>query len=310
MRRCVIALILLLVMSSLPALARVWEPPPGHTEIPLWPRTPPSASRSSGPESEATETKELVAGRPWVYESNVSRPTITVFSPRTKTGIAVVVFPGGGYQILAMDLEGSEVCDWLTSSGLTCILLKYRVRAPQSPPKLGSVSPIRNGAPGRTTGARPRALQCVAVADQSAQGRSARILGRRPSRRRDQHALCATIVCAVNAADKESCRPDFAVALYPGHLAADRNLKLNPALPVTNRTPPTFLLQAEDDYVDSVDDSLAYYIALKNSGVPVEMHLYAHGGHAFGIRRTAQPITEWPTLVKSWLANLIQTKSI
>jgi len=81
-------------------------------------------------------------------------------------------------------------------------------------------------------------------------------------------------------------------------------LNLNPNIPVTHNTPPTFLLQAEDDRVDSVNDSLVYYIALKNAGVPVEMHLYAHGGHAFGLRRTSLPITEWPRLVESWLASI------
>jgi acetyl esterase/lipase len=131
---------------------------------------------------------------------------------------------------------------------------------------------------------------------------------------------------AVDAADKESCRPDFAVAIYPGHLSlsaaewdaqqgttkvvvhhpasADKHLALNPEIPVTSQTPPTFLLQAENDHEDSVDDSLAYYIALKNAGVPVEMHLYAQGGHAFGLRRTRFPITAWPQLVETWLATI------
>jgi acetyl esterase/lipase len=130
----------------------------------------------------------------------------------------------------------------------------------------------------------------------------------------------------VDAADRESCRPDFAVAIHPGHLSlsaaewdaqqgtkkfvvnhpatADKGLALNPAVPVTAQTPPTFLLQAEDDHVDNVDDSLAYYIALKNAGVPVEMHLYAQGGHAFGLRRTKFPITGWPLLVETWLGTI------
>jgi len=128
---------------------------------------------------------------------------------------------------------------------------------------------------------------------------------------------------AVDAADKESCRPDFAVAVYPGHLSlhaaewdakqgtkrfviphldhqsiADAYLALNPDLHVTSRTPPTFLLQAEDDHVDSVYDSLAYFVALQKAGVPAEMHLYPHGGHAFGLRQTELPITEWPQLVE------------
>jgi acetyl esterase/lipase len=131
---------------------------------------------------------------------------------------------------------------------------------------------------------------------------------------------------AVDEADKESCRPDFAVAIYPGHLSlsaaewdakqgtkkfvvrhpatADKHLALNPDVPVTGQTSPTFLLQAEDDHVDNVDDSLAYYIALKNAGVPVEKNLYAQGGHAFGLRRTELPITGWPQLVETWLGTI------
>ena len=120
---------------------------------------------------------------------------------------------------------------------------------------------------------------------------------------------------AVDAADKQSCRPDFAIALYPGHLwreddedaKDDDNLLLNPNVPVTRNTPPTFLLQAENDPVDNVRNSLVYYIALKKAGVPVEMHLYAEGGHAYGLRRTKFPITEWPQLVEKWLGTIGMT---
>ena len=83
-----------------------------------------------------------------------------------------------------------------------------------------------------------------------------------------------------------------------------KKFELNPAVPVTKQTPPTFLLQAEDDPVDSVNHSLVYYVALKKAGVPVEMHLYAHGGHAFGLRRTKFPITAWPGLVETWLGTI------
>ena len=109
-----------------------------------------------------------------------------------------------------------------------------------------------------------------------------------------------------DAADKESCRPDFAVALYPGHMLENtsKDFELNPAIPVTSKTPPTFLLQAEDDPVDTVRNSLVYYATLKKAGVPVEMHLYAQGGHAFGLRRARFPITEWPRLVETWLGTI------
>src|SRR5262245_17392439 len=109
----------------------------------------------------------------------------------------------------------------------------------------------------------------------------------------------------VDAADKQSCRPDFAVALYPGHLWIDRDkFELNPDIHVTPNTPPTFLLQAENDNVDPVNNSLVYYEALKNAGVPAELHLYAEGRHAFGLRPTKFPITGWPRLVEAWLRTI------
>jgi acetyl esterase/lipase len=111
---------------------------------------------------------------------------------------------------------------------------------------------------------------------------------------------------AVDASDRESCRPDFGVALYPGHMLENttKDFQLNPYVPVTKETPPMFLLQAEDDPVDTIKNSLVYYYALKKAGVPVEMHLYAQGGHGFGLRRTTMPITEWPPLVEKWLESI------
>src|SRR5438128_3945804 len=114
---------------GLNAQAPGWQPSPAHTQTPIWPGVPPDARPASGAEVVTTTTNDhLVAGRPWTYVSNVSQPTMTVYSPSGEnTGAAAVVFPGGGYQILAIDLEGTEVCDWLTSRGITCVLLKYRV---------------------------------------------------------------------------------------------------------------------------------------------------------------------------------------
>jgi acetyl esterase/lipase len=110
----------------------------------------------------------------------------------------------------------------------------------------------------------------------------------------------------IDAADKESCRPDFAVALYPGHLLADNSIALNPDIRthITRQTPPTVLLQNDDDHVDRVEDTLSYYAALNKAGVPVEMHLYAQGGHAFGLRRTRFPATTWSQLLETWLKTI------
>jgi acetyl esterase/lipase len=244
----------------------------------------------------------LPAGGSWIAACNVTQPTMTVYSPKgTNTGIAVVVFPGGGYQCLAMDIEGTEICDWLTSKGVTAVLLKYRVPVKrqgaygESPPAFEDAQ--------RTVGlVRFHAAECkidphkIGVIGFSAGGHLVAAVSTHFDRRSYP---------AVDAADNASCRPDFAIACYPGHLWNDDiGLKLNPNVPVTRNTPPTFLLQAEDDHVDGVEQSLVYYLGLKQAGVPVEMHLYAQGGHAFGLRRTEFPITEWPALVEKWLGTI------
>jgi len=291
---------------GLSAQTTVWEPSAGHVQVPIWPGAVPDARPVAGPEAaETTGKNSLVAGRPWVSVSNVSRPTMTVYSPAGKnTGAAVVVFPGGGYEILAIDLEGSEVCDWLTSRGITCVLLKYRVPAPRSAPNWGAFpqSPIALEDAQRTVGlVRFHAAEWhidphkVGVLGFSAGGHLVAAMSTHFEKR---------LYGGVDAADKESCRPDFAVALYPGHLWVNQKFELNPNVPVTRETPPTFLVQDEDDHVDSVNDSLVYYMALKKAGVLVEMHLYAQGGHAFGLRRTKFPVTGWPELMEKWLGTL------
>ena len=307
MKSLIFALFVVFAIGVLSAQEPVWQPSPGHTQVPIWPGAVPDARRSAGPEAAKTTGKEsLVAGRPWVAVENVSHPTMTVYSPKGKnTGAAVVVFPGGGYEILAIDLEGTEVCDWLTSRGITCVLLKYRVPAPRSSPHWGAFpqSPMALEDAQRTVGlVRFHAAEWhidphkIGVLGFSAGGHLVAAMSTHFKKR---------LYPPVDAADKERCRPDFAVAIYPGHLLlGGGKFELNPNVPVTSQTPPTFLLQDEDDHVDNVNDSLVYYIALKKAGVPVEMHLYAQGGHAFGLRRTKFPVTAWPQLVETWLGTL------
>ncbi len=309
MKFLIFALCVVFTFSDLNAQTSVWQPSPGHTQIPIWPGAVPDARPAKGPETVETTGKDsLVAGRPWVAVSNVSRPTMTVYSPTGKnTGAAVVVFPGGGYEILAIDLEGTEACDWLTSKGITCVLLKYRVPAPRSRPNWGAFpqSPMALEDAQRTLG-----LVRLHAAEWHIDPHKIGVLGFSAG----GHLVAAMSVHfqqrlypSVDAADKESCRPDFAVAIYPGHLhIAANSLELNPDIRthITSQTPPTFLLQNEDDHVDRVEDSLSYYAALKKAGVPVEMHLYAQGGHAFGLRRTKFPATAWPQLVDTWLKTI------
>src|SRR5476649_1485476 len=127
MKFLISALCAVIALRCEPTLADTWQPSPGHTQIPIWPGTPPDAKPMSGPEI-AGGVEKNVAGKPWTYVTRISDPTMTVYSPSGKnTGAAVVVFPSGGFEVLAIDLEGTEVCDWLTAKGVTCVLLKYRV---------------------------------------------------------------------------------------------------------------------------------------------------------------------------------------
>lgn len=288
-----------------------WQPSAGYTQLPLWPGRPPNAQPVPGPETVETEN-EQIAGRPLTWVSNVSLPTMTVYPAKGRnSGVAVIVFPGGGFEGLAIDLEGTEVCDWLSSKGIACALLKYRVpslpydwRCKCRPNNLAISTPSLQDAQ------RTLALVRLHASDWHIDPRKVGVLGfsaggylaAEISTKFERRSYAPT-----DAADKQSCRPDFAVAVYPGHLSVEDEgtaYRLNPNLPVTRRTPPTFLVQAEDDKVDGVNQSVAYYIALKNAGVPVEMHLFAQGGHAFGLRRTQLPITGWPQLVEAWLRTI------
>ena len=313
MKPLLFALCVVFAFGDLSTQPNAWQPSAGHTQVPIWPGKPPDARPVAGPEVVTTDKDFLIAGRAVAGVGKVSQPTMTVYSPEEKnTGIAVVVFPGGGYWDLAIDLEGTEVCDWLTSKGITCVLLKYRVPGGGVFPKSGSYP--RSGPYPKSPMALEDAQRTIGLvrfhaAEWHIDPHKIGVLGFSAG----GHLVAATsthfkrrLYPAVDAADKESCRPDFGVALYPGHMLENtsRNFELNPYVPVTRRTPPTFILQAENDPTDPVQNSLVYYAALKEAGVPVEMHLYAQGGHAFGLRPTQFPITGWPQLVETWLRTI------
>ncbi|HEY4010601.1 MAG TPA: alpha/beta hydrolase [Acidobacteriaceae bacterium] len=332
-------LLLALVLCALTAHSQTtgWQPPPGHPQIPIWSsasKIPDAAPVLAAERVEVSGPSELIGGKRSTGVYNVTIPTMTVYSPTGKnTGAAVVVFPGGGYQMLAIDLEGTEVCDWLVPRGVTCVVLKYRVPGnPKLYPKSGPYpeSPMALEDAQRTMG-----LLRVHAAEYHIDPHKVGVLGFSAG----GHLVAAIsnhfdhrVYARIDAADDQSCRPDFAVAIYPGHLSysatvydarqskkksfmpspnnvppALHDLVLNPDLHVTRNTPPTFLLQNEDDNIDNVNDALSYYIALRNAGVPTEMHLYPKGGHAFGLRRTKLPVTAWPELVDTWLAFLGMT---
>jgi acetyl esterase/lipase len=212
-----------------------------------------------------------------------------------ETGTAVVVFPGGGYHILAMDLEGTEVCEWLNTIGVTAILLKYRV--PDPAPHGRALEDAQ-----RAIGiVRSRAAewhidpQRIGVLGFSAGGHLAA-------------SLCCSfqkrIYSPADDADRLSCRPDFAVLIYPAYLSAgDSALNLDPAFHVTKDTPPAFIVQTQHDPI-GVNNSIAYYRVLIQAGVPTEMHLYEAGGHGYGLRPSAMPVSGWPSRLAEWMRSM------
>jgi acetyl esterase/lipase len=315
MKAMFIALCFVVAIGSESAQAEGWQPSPGNVQTPIWPGEVPDAMSNPKPESVGpSEGRER-----WLRANDVSQPTMTVYATKGRnTGVAMVVFPGGGYQSLAMDLEGTEICDWLTSRGITCVLLKYRV--PGSGPWWDEKNKRRVYP--RVQTALQDAQRTLGLVRQSAaqwhvDPHKVGVIGFSAG----GHLVAAVSThfeqrtyAPVDAADKLSCRPDFAIALYPGHLWGhededhatrdETDLKLRPDITVRADSPPTFLLQAEDDHVDGVEQSLAYYVALQKVGVPTEMHLYAQGGHAFGLRQSNLPIAQWPRLVETWLGTI------
>lgn len=281
-----------------------WQPAAGHTQIPLWPNGPPDPRPGVGAEAvhyavdPETRQRKLVGGRPYQYVENVTRPTITVYPPTTgNTGAAVIVYPGGGFNVLAIDIEGTEACDWLTSNGITCVLLKYRVPC-QHEGDYRECPSAHQDAQRAMSIVRSRAGEWhidpnrIGVMGFSAGAHMAIMSSTRFDR----------LYAAVDEADRVSSRPDFAIVLYPGRVAYRRtNFVPNPDIRVTERTPPTFLVHTWDDPMNLVENSLIYATALRRAGVPAELHVYAQGGHAFGLRRTELSATAWPELAEAWL---------
>jgi acetyl esterase/lipase len=289
--------------TMLPAHAAAWQPSSGQVQISIWPGAVPDAIPTK-----KTESVDAVTGHGgWTQVSDVSLPTMTVYPAQGRnTEAAVVVFPGGGFRVLAIDLEGTEICDWLTSKGITCVLLKYRV--PNGNHHWDEKCQCS------ITPKVPRALQDAQRTIRLVRSK-AKELNLNPNKigvigfsaggylvAQTSNMFTLTYK-PVDAIDKLSSRPDFAIALYPGHLCRSGS-KFDASIHVTGQTPPTFLLQAWDDPVDPICNSTLYARALNNGGVPTEVHLFSQGGHAFGLRDKVHPISSWPSLVEAWLKEL------
>ncbi len=239
-----------------------------------------------------------VGGASVLRLSGVSDPTITIYpaSDEVATGAAMVVCPGGGYEILAYDLEGDEICQWLNEIGVTAVLLKYRV-------------PRRTGLEKHTAPLQDvqRAISLVRSKAEELNLDPQRIGVMGFSAGAHLAAMASTsydkrTYPEVDAADKVSCKPDFCLLVYPAYLDGP-NFTIAPELKVTAQTPPTMLVQTEDDksYINS---SLFYYYALKEAGVPATMHLYSKGGHGYGLRDTGNAVNEWPYRAEEWFMEL------
>ena len=239
-----------------------------------------------------------VAGCPVLRISNVSEPTITFYPAPVdnNSGTTIIVNPGGGYNILAYNLEGSEICKRFNSFGINCVLVKYRV-------------PRRDGLPKHTAPLQDlqRAIAYTRAhakewnIDENKIGVMGFSAGAHLSVMAS-NSFGELTYSAIDAWDKVSVRPDFCMLIYPAYLDGE-NFSAAPDIKITDKTPPTFLLQSQDDS-NYINSSLFYYYALKEAGVLSAMHLYPSGGHGFGLRNTGHLVNEWPFRAISWLRDI------
>lgn len=286
----------------------IWQPTPGGTQLPLWPATVALAKPDSGDHPEATGNgSPLVGGGKWYWASYITRPTMTIYRPKGRnTGTAMLVLPGGGFYAVATDLEGTEICDWVIQQGMTCVMVKYRT--PQ-------VWPKKNGKQQRPTillgledAQRAIGLLRQQAATYGIDPHKIGVIGFSAGAYlvADMSNTAARTYPLTDAADRQSPRPDFAILAYGARMLDDskgkNSLELKPWVKISTSAPPTLLIHAMNDPVDDIREPMAYALALNDAGVPVDLRLYAKGGHAFGLRPTADPITsEWPGQVKQWL---------
>jgi acetyl esterase/lipase len=265
-------------------------------EILLFPNGAPGENVKLKQVDDASGNK--VAGCPVLRVGNVSEPTLTFYPApvENNSGVTIIVNPGGGYNILAYNLEGTEICKRFNSYGVNCVLVKYRVprreglekhEAPlqdvqraiaytRSHAKEWNIYSDKIGVLGFSAGAH---LSAVASTNYSSR-----------------------TYPRIDSYDDVSLRPDFTVLVYPAYLSAD-NFRISPELKVDSNTPPTILIQTQDDK-SFIDSSLFYYYALKQANVPAAMHLYPSGGHGYGARNTGHTVNEWPHRVLSWLRDI------
>lgn len=288
----------LLLVALLPLPLLSGAPAPLVT-VKLWPGTPPGdEALALPPEGDLTKPSDaLIAGRRIIKLGNVSTPLVEVHpAPRDKAnGAAVVICPGGGFNILAWDLEGTEVSAWLNSLGVTGIVLKYRVpaRAHASARWLPPVQDAQRAL--RLARANAAAWnidpQRLGILGFSAGGAAAGLTALKHAER---------LYPRIDAADDLSARPDFALLVYPAYFFDPKTNRLLEEIVVPADAPPTFFVHAWDDRVP-VQNSLLLAAAMREKKVPAAVHVYPSGGHGYGLRRTSEPVTTWPDRAEAWL---------
>jgi acetyl esterase/lipase len=281
-------------LLSLTAAVSAAEP----TIVDLWPGKPPGEAKELPPETDTTKpTDPPVGGRKIIKLTNVSKPTLAIYRPEKDkdTGAAVIICPGGAHIILAYDHEGTEVAEFLAKHGVTGIVLKYRVPARDKDQRWRAA--VQDA---------QRAIRVVRshADDWKIDPKRIGILGFSAG---GETAGLATLMCdkdhypPVDDADKVSARSDFAALLYPAYLVNKEKTGLVDYAKPTKKTPPMFLVYAYDDPVDP-RNALYLALAMKNVGVSCELHLFATGGHGYGMRDTGHPVNSWPDRMVDWMA--------
>lgn len=289
----------------------VWQPTAGGTQAPLWPAEVPLARPDSGDRPEMTGNgSPTVGGRRWHWATYVTRPTMTIYRPQGRnTGAAMLVLPGGGFHAVAMDLEGTEICDWVVRQGMTCAVLKYRT--PQVWPRVNGRQQRPEVLLGLEDAQRAMSLLRHRASTYGVDPGKIGVIGFSAGAYlvANMSNTDARTYPSTDAADRQSSRPDFAIVAYTARMldnSQGRNtLQLQPWVTISENAPPTLIIHAMDDAVDDIRQPMAYALALNDAGVPVDMRLYARGGHAFGLRPTTDPVTtDWPVQVRTWLLSL------
>ena len=291
-KRVFVVMLLGFGFAKLPAAElKIWK------LLDVWPGKVPG---EKGDVPSETLTTHKYRGAPILKYNNVTKPTLTVFKPSQEqdTGASVVICPGGGYQILAWDLEGTEVAKWLNSIGVTGVVLKYRVPRRKGREKHDAplqdvqraVSLVRHHA--KEWGLDPKRIGLLGF---SAGGHLSATAMTNHDRRNYK---------PIDAIDQASCRPDFGVLIYPAYLVdKETKAELSPELRITKNTPPVFFTHAGDDSVPA-EGSVRFWQELRRKGVKSEVHVFPSGGHGYGLRPSKDPVTAWPELCGDWLKSM------